>query len=118
MNRTWLITAWLVLTACGSTTGLDRGQQMIGTVVDVGQGLIGAPSDERLQIQVKSDPAEECGIIFAVDSDTRISDLRSGFPSRSGEDVLSEGAIVEVGFGLVHESCPGQSYAEAVSRLR
>jgi hypothetical protein len=113
----WFAGLALTVAACGSPATPEGDPQLVGEIVRVGQGLWTADTDGPLQIHVKSDLNDECGIIFSIDDDTRIVDSRTGITKQSGLEILSQGAKVEVWFGWVLDSCPGQSHAEAVNRI-
>ena len=119
MNVAWRrAVVALILSACGSPSAPDGDPPMAGDIVRAGQGLWSGATGGPFQVHVKSDPGEECGIIFSIGDDTWIGDSRSGRTEAAGVGVLSEGARVEVWFRLVNDSCPGQSHAEAIKRVR
>ncbi len=107
----------VAVAACGSLTAPEGDPQMIGEIVQVGQGLWSGNTDGPFQIHVKSDLDDECGIIFDIGDDTWIADSRSGITREAGLEILSEGATVELWFNSVLYSCPGQSHADAVNRI-
>ena len=89
---------------------------MVGSVDAAGQGLWSGRNDGPFQIHVKSDQQDECGIIFTVDSSSRIVDSRDGKSVTASAEILVEGAIVAVWYDIVLDSCPGQSRAQTVER--
>ena len=117
MKLAWLVAVPLALIGCGSPTAPDGDPRMVGDVMQIGYDLLGSSAEGPLQIHVKSDPADECGIVFSIDDRTWIGHSTDGFRVRAGEDILAEGVRVEVWFGLVLDSCPGQSHADALNRL-
>jgi len=115
----WLVAVSVMLAGCGSPTespsGPERPPLRTGQIVRAGYGLMGG--DGRLQIHVKSDSAEKCGTVFSVDDNSWIGDSRSGSTRRAGVHILEIDARVEVWFGVELNSCPAQSYADAVNRI-
>ena len=104
--------------ACGAPTLVDPLPDEAGEIVRAGPGLWSGDPSGPLQIHVKFLNGEDCGIIFGIDSETRITDLRSSVERSASSDVLVVGAWVLVEYRLVNQSCPGQSYAEEIDRLR
>ena len=112
----WLV-AFIVLSgSCRSPLLPEGDAKLVGPVVAAGQGLWGS-NDGPFQIHVKkSDQQDECGIIFTVDSSSRIVDSRDAKSATASTEILVEGAIVAVWYDLVADSCPGQSWAQTVER--
>jgi len=94
-------------------TGTD-----VGEIERVGPGLWSGRPDGPLQILVRFGAGDPCGIIFAIDERTLVTDARPSLAVWATPQVLEVGATVLVAHTLVNQSCPGQSRAEAVSRLR
>ena len=106
------------LAACGSPLDVPEDATLVGEVVRVGHGLWSGNLDSPFQIHVKSDLAEECGVILSIDSDTAIFDSGRVVSLSSAADVLEVGATVALWFGLVADSCPQQTHAQVVQRLK
>lgn len=104
--------------ACGGPTLVDPLPDEAGEIVRAGPGLWSGDLSGPLQIHVKFLNDEDCGIIFSVDPETRITDLRSRVERSASPDVLAVGAWVLVEYRFVNQSCPGQSDAEEIDRLR
>ena len=110
------VAAWC-LTSCGAPLLLEEDANLVGTIVTTGRGLWSGDEEGPFQIHVKANLGDECGIIFTVDSRSEIVDVRGGEPRSASSEILTMGARVAVWHGAVLESCPGQSFAEAVERL-
>lgn len=106
------------LAACGSPLDVPEDATLVGEVVRAGHGLWSGNLDGPFQIHVKSDLAEECGVILSIDSDTAIFDSDRVVSLSSVADVLEVGATVALWFGLVDDSCPQQTHAQVVQRLK
>ena len=115
LSRIVYLVGFVVLgSSCGSPVLPEGDGVLAGPIVAAGPGLWG---DVPFQIHVKSDPQDECGIIFTVDSSSEIVDSRDGQPVTASAEILVEGALVAVWYTFVNHSCPGQSWAETVERL-
>ena len=72
----------------------------------------------RPTLHVKTNPADACGVIFAIDSKTELLARTSNNQVREAD--LSEftvGAKVRVWSGAIAESCPGQGVADTMELL-
>jgi hypothetical protein len=100
------------LAACSSPWDPEGPPGMEGQIVGRDQAIStgGAPT-----IHVKEDPNEQCGVIFLVRNSTQIRRrLEDGSTMPASIAELTIGARVAVWSEFVMESCPGQSFAEAV----
>ena len=114
----WLV-GFIVLSGSCISPVLPEGDGVLaGPVVAVGRGLWSHDDGGPFQIHVKSDPQDECGIIFTVDSSSEIVDSRDAESATASAEILVDGALVAVWFTFVNQSCPGQSRAETVERLK
>ena len=112
----WLVGFIVLSGSCRSPLLPEGDAGLVGPVVAAGQGLWSGRNDGPFQIHVKSDQQDECGIIFTVDSSSRIVDSRDGKSVTASAEILVEGAIVAVWYDIVLDSCPGQSRAQTVER--
>ena len=112
----WVMIAASTLLTCTSPLVPDRDAEIVGVIVRAGPGLWSRDAAGPFQVHVKDDPKGECGIVFTVDSRTSIVDSRKGARRSADQSVLTEGGSVAVWFDLVLDSCPGQSWAEAIER--
>jgi len=110
-----------VLVACESGPTAPQGPpQHTGPILQAGDDLARLGYVEGdYPMWVNEDPSNECGgYVFAVDSESWIADSRGDLDRReAGTDILVPGAVVEVWFDLILDTCPGRSYAEAVNRI-
>jgi hypothetical protein len=117
----------LLVSACSSSVDPDEDFQWghrvdsvtfgeTGFIHRAGPGLW-APSTP-LRIHVLFDFAELCGVLFSLNDETEIMDARSGSMVPSTDSILTAGAVVQVEYRFVNQSCPGQSYALSVVRRR
>ena len=111
----WLVGFIVLSGSCRSPLLPEGDAGLVGPVVAAGQGLWSGSNDGPFQIHVKLDQ-DECGIIFTVDSSSRIVDSRDAKSVTASAEILVEGAIVAVWYDVVLHSCPGQSRAQTVER--
>ena len=89
----------------------------MGEIVWSGHGRNSFDDTDMFLIHVKDPPDEECGIVFTVAPDALVRDSATGERLRDLPVVLAPGARVAVWYDFVFESCPGQSWTEAIERL-
>ena len=104
----------LALGACNSISEPD-GPGMTGSIVARDQSIsIGDPPT----IHVKTNPSEQCGVIFLVrDRTTIFRRTTEGKLVSASVSELTVGRQVVVWSQYVLDSCPGQSNADAVEIL-
>ena len=107
--RPVLVALLMSLSACSDPVDPGPGPDMMGVVVRVGEGLWSGRPGPPFQVHVKTDPADECGIIFSIREETVVRDSLHLDVSDAAAEVLREGVRVAVWYGMVLESCPGQS---------
>jgi hypothetical protein len=102
--------------SCGSALVPEWEANLVGEIVAVGPDLWNGRDDTLVQVHVKADPHEECGIIFTVDASSRIVDSRGAEPRGASVEILTAGALVAVWYSWAVDTCPEQSWAEVVER--
>ena len=73
--------------------------------------------DEPATVHVKEHLDDECGVIFDIDSDTRIFTGDRDGMGRLSPAQLTVGTEVRVWAWFRFDSCPGQSYAQQIEIL-
>jgi hypothetical protein len=100
--------ALLLLTACSSSLTLpDVSDAMTGPIVAL--NVPTSFSGDLPTVHVKEHVSDECGVIFAITSRSRlVTRTASGRLREIDADELAVGAIVRVWTDFVADSCPAQ----------
>lgn len=112
--RVLFVFASLALCACSSNPLRLKDDDASAGVI-VARNIPTATSEGRPTLHIKSNPAENCGVIYAIAPETILRRRTSnGATAAATIEQFVVGAPVKAWANMIAESCPGQATATGI----